>query len=112
LIDPQNPDTSLLTFQVTAGTTYYISVDSWDDGSFTDQGNYGPYALNWNITSTGGSPTFPTGNFQFSSGNYLVSETDSIGPNAADGGSVNPSVHGARLTVTRPAPGYGRVLVD
>ena len=112
LTDPNNPDTSLLAFQATAGTTYYISVDSWDDGSFTDQGNYGPYALNWNITSTGGSPTFPTGNFQFSSGNYLVSETDSSGPNVADGGSVNPSVRGARLTVTRPAPGYGRVLVD
>jgi len=98
---------SQVDFPVAAGKTYYISVNSWDDGSAPFD-NAGAYVLNWNATI----PTIPTGQLKFTSKLYLVSENDSSGPNVLDGTTVNPSVIGARVTVTRPAPAYGRVLVD
>ena len=98
---------SQVSFSVVAGTTYYISVASYDDGTPGD--NVGPYELNWN----GNFPTLPSGPFSFTSTQYVVSESDSSSPNnPADQNTVNPSVLGARITVTRPEPAYGRVLVD
>src|ERR1035437_2001641 len=38
-LDPNGINTSLLQFEVTAGTTYYLSVNSYDDGSFVGIGD-------------------------------------------------------------------------
>jgi uncharacterized delta-60 repeat protein len=92
---------------VVAGTTYYLAVESWDDGSAPND-NAGPYVLNWDAKIA----TIPTGGFQFSTANYVYSERESSSPVAQDGATVNKSVLGARITVTRPSPGYGRALVD
>jgi hypothetical protein len=97
-------DTSYVTFDATAGTTYYIAVYSWD-GAGPNSGNY---VLNW-TAGTVAVPTLPTGVFKFTQPLYTVSETDSVGPNST---TVNPSVLGARVTVTRPVQAYGRVTVD
>lgn len=94
-------------FPVTAGVTYYVSVASWNDFT-TPFDNAGQYELNWNASY----PTVPTGSFGFTLSQYIVSQTDSASPVSDDKNTVNPSVLGARLTVTRPAPAYGSVLVD
>lgn len=108
LADDGNGGISQLDFSVVAGKTYYISLSSYDDGTSPND-NVGPYVLNWNQSIS----QFSSGSFQLSSGNYLVSERDSQSPNVAyDGNTVDPSLLGARITITRPAPGYGRVLVD
>ena len=108
-------DTSYALFQVTAGQKYYISVDSWDDGNYTGSGGYGPYLLNWSYTNTPvvSVPTVPTGAFSFSSASYVVSDSDSSSPGSStvNAPAVN-GVKGARITVIRPEPAYGRVLVD
>ena len=104
-----NTTTSLLSLRVQAGTTYYIAVESYDDGNYDGFGGFGSYTLNWRYTAI---PTVPSGTFALSSSTYTVSQTDSSGPNTADGGTVDASVRGARITVTRPAPAYGRVSVD
>ena len=107
---------SQVVFPAAAGTTYYISVNGNADAGFPyDQGDY---VLNWNLT------TIPSGTFRFAfPGNYYyygydnylnnntysVSELDSSGERNP---SVGWSVDGARITVTRPAPANGRVLVD
>jgi uncharacterized delta-60 repeat protein len=103
--DPGFFDTSLVTLNVTAGQTYYLAVESYDDGTFDGSylgGNFGPYILNWNMTAI---PTINSGNFALSSTSYTYSEHET------DRG-VYPDIFGARVTVTRPSPGYGRVLVD
>jgi len=104
--DPTNAPQSSVSFSAVAGTTYYIEVSGYDSGGGGDTGNY---LLNWSFSSI---PTVTSGSFKFTSANYIVSERDSSAPNAADGNTVNQSVRGARLTVTRPSPGYGRVYVD
>ena len=74
---------------VAAGNTYYISVSSWDNPLGPGVGGY---QLNWNATI----PTVPSGQFKFTATNYNVSELEGF----------------ARITVTRPQPAYGRVLID
>ena len=98
---------SELDFPVVAGATYYLEVASYADGSVPFD-NAGPYQLNWKETI----PSLPSGVFKLTQTLYTVSDTDSESPNPADGGTVSPSVLGARITVTRPAPAYGRVTVD
>ena len=105
-------------FQAVGGTTYYISVSgNADVGPPYDSGSY---VFSWNLT------TIPSGTLGFAfPGNYgnygyygfggllgntyAVSELDSSGVTSP---SVSWSVNGARITVTRPAPANGRVLVD
>jgi uncharacterized delta-60 repeat protein len=97
---------SEVNFSVTAGTTYYISVASWFDGTPGD--NVGAYVLNW----TSDFPTLPAGGFSFTASTYTVSDSDSDGLDSADNNTLIPTLMGARITVTRPAPAYGAVLVD
>ena len=80
---------SLLSFPVTNGVTYYICVESYDDGIPGD--NQGSLALNWNTHL----PTVQSGNFQFTSAAYVVSVDDGT----------------ARITVTRTGNANGRVMV-
>src|ERR1035441_889221 len=105
--------TAQVNFHVVVGKTYYISVNSFDDGTPGD--NVGAYVLNWNASF----PSLSSGSFKFTQGTYTVSQSDSTAPLNPDGGTVGPSVPafhpelvGARLTVTRPPPAYGRVSVD
>jgi len=93
---------SQLNVSVTAGITYYISVNGNADNVGDDVGNF---TLNWSSVLA----TVPSGDFQFSSSRYSVSQRDSSG--VLDS-SVNPSVEGARITVTRTGAAHGRVLVD
>ena len=108
--------TARLFFQAVAGTTYYISVNgNADVGSPYDRASY---VLNWNLT------TIPSGTFRFAFpgnyyyygyGNYLNNNTyygERTGLIGGERPSVGWSVDGARITVTRPAPANGRVLVD
>ena len=95
--------TAQVNFPVLAGTTYYISVNS--SVGLNPVNGEGNYVLNWNANI----PGLPSGTFKFTKATYVVSETDSTGPNSP---TVSPSVSGARVTVTRPVPAYGRVLVD
>ncbi len=81
---------SLLNFHVTKGVTYYVCVDSYDDGTPGD--GQGSLVLNWSVQV----PTVQSGNFQLTTNLYTVSERD---------GS-------ARITVTRTGAAKGRVLVD
>ena len=98
---------SQVSLPVVAGTTYYISLASYDDTNLTSFVNAGAYVLNWNENA----PTVPTGTFSFTSSGYVVSQSDSTPPINADGTTVGGYL-GARITVTRPAPAYGRVMVD
>ena len=102
--NPTNAPQSSVGFAAVAGKKYYIQVSGYS-------GAVGNYVLDWNIVPAI-APTVPTGAFRLSSTGYTVSETDSSAPINADGGTVNPSVRGARITVTRPLPAYGRVTVD
>ena len=105
--DDGYPLFSTMNFAVVAGTTYYIQLSSYDDGS-SPADNAGAYVLNWTETV----PVVPTGAFQFTTPTYVVSQSDSTPPILPDGTTVDSSILGARITVTRPAPAYGRVLVD
>ncbi len=106
--------TSQLSFTAVAGTTYYFSVNASVFG-FYDTGNI---VLNWNLPLPGPAPTIESGTFQFTAGEYLVSDTDSAGlNNPYDGYTVTPwsdpqGTLGARLTVTRMGGSTGRVMVD
>ncbi len=96
-----------------AGTTYYVSVASYsgnpNSGLLAGPNPYlGTYVLDW----AAAVPTQPSGVFRFTSTSYVVSGTDSTRPINLDGGTVDPSILGARVTVTRPGPAHGRVLVD
>ena len=102
-------DTSYLQLQVVSNTTYYVEVASWDDGTFTGAGGYGPCVLNWNYTSI---PSVITGPLTFTKAVYNVSQWDSQSPVVYDNSTENSSLLGGRVTVTRPAPGYGRIMVD
>ena len=107
--NPTNAPQSSLSFSAVAGTKYYIQVSGY-------AGATGNYILDWNLT-VAHVPTVPTGMFKLTSTGYTVSETDSQAPSAADGGTVfgwsdSSGRLGARITVTRPLPAYGRVLVD
>ena len=54
--------------------------------------------------------TIPSGVFQFTTATYSVSGTETSSTEDS-GGSVNPSLLGARLTVTRSGGANGRVLM-
>ncbi len=99
---------SQVNFTVIGGNTYYISLASFWDTNAPPGGNVGPYVLNWNSDF----PVLPSGGFKFTQGTYVVSQADSDAPNTEDANTVSSSLLGARVTVTRPAPAYGRVLVD
>jgi len=109
--------TSALTFPAVAGTTYYVSVA----GNFnSDPNDSGGIVLNWSEVPSL-VPNISSGTFQFATsqtdpstgeGLYVVSESDSTSPSGLDVGTVNPSVLGARVTVTRSGGSSGRVLVD
>src|ERR1035441_461621 len=104
--------TAQVNFHVAAGKTYYIWVNSFAEGTPGD--NVGAYVLNWSASF----PSLSSGSFKFTQGTYTVSQSDSTPPINPDGGTVGPAtgIHpellGARLTVTRPEPAYGRVSVD
>ena len=96
---------SQVSFAVAAGKTYYISVSGNAGAAPFDAGRF---VLNWNLG------TIPSGTFSFTLPIYVVSDSDSTGPNnPPDGNTVDPSLLGARITVVRP-PGAasGRVFVD
>ncbi len=108
--------TSALTFSAVAGTTYYISVAGYDNGTPNNPDPAtGSLVLNWNETVPA-APTITAGNFQFTLSQYVVSDTDSSYPNSVDGGTVSPwtvnGLAGARLTVTRTGGSSGRAFVD
>lgn len=94
---------SRVVFTVTAGKQYYVSVNGNPGAAPNDAGSF---VLNWYLT------TVPSGNFVFTSGFYPVSESDSTGPNTTyDGATVNNSLLGARITVTRTNGFRGRLTV-
>jgi uncharacterized delta-60 repeat protein len=106
--------TSYLTFAAKAGTTYYIEVSGNADDYPPD--DVGSIVLNWSLT---GIPDISSGTFRFAASQsynggpeYVVSASDSTSPISADGNTVNPSVRGARVTVTRTGGSSGRVSVD
>ncbi len=99
--------TSALTFDAVVGTTYHFCVEGYDN-SPPESGNI---VLNWAMPSSV-IPTIDSGTFQLTKNLYVVSELDSRSPNGVDGGTVNPSLLGARVTVTRVGGSSGRVLVD
>jgi len=104
--DTLGNNTSQVSFPVVAGQTYYLSVNSYDDPVLG--AGVGPYVLNWNAHI----PTLSSGTFKLSSTAYSVAETDSSAPLSQDGGTVNPSIRGARITITRPPPAYGRTTLN
>ena len=112
--------TAQLTYPVVAGTTYYISLESYDGiddpSALASFDVAGAYVLNWSFstnTVVGSPPSLVSGPFSFTAATYTVDQDDSTQPNnILDGTTVNPSLLGARVTVTRPAPAYGKVLVD
>jgi uncharacterized delta-60 repeat protein len=112
--DPTNAPQSSVGFPVVAGRTYYIQVSGYDNGGGAASG---AYILNWNFTAAP-VPTLVSGPFRFTQSTYYVSQDDSTPPINADGGTVGPSavnhpeLLGARVTVTRPEPAYGRVSVN
>jgi len=62
--------TSIVTFNATAGTTYYISVDGYSAAT-------GSIALTWNQLGSGGS--------------LVISETDGLSTLGSQGGPFNPN---------------------
>lgn len=114
-----NPATAEVTFSVVSNTTYYVSLDSFYTGAAIN--GEGDYVLNWNVTSapvtnTPPPPTLVSGPLSFTASTYVGSQSDSTPPIADDGNTVSAyslnGTLGIRVTVTRPAPAYGRVLVD
>ena len=100
-----NSTSSRVSFPVTLATTYFISVNGNAGAPPLDEGNFN---LDWSFSTTA---TNSPGTLGFTLGSYAVSETDSTGPNAGDGGTVSAFL-GARLTVTRTGNASGRVKVD
>ena len=70
----------------------------------------GVMALVVMTASVSRAQTIPSGYFQFTTANYTVSTTENNSP-MDPGGSMNPSLLGARVTVTRLGGSSGRVLV-
>jgi len=103
-----NAYVSQVTFNAIAGTTYYLSVNG---NAFPSTTNVGNFTLNWNLANSGVTQVaaLPSGTFQLTAGQYAVSERESQNPDPNDGGTVNQSVPGARLTVTRSSGYFGRV---
>ena len=96
---------SYVSFAVTAGTQYFISVN----GSAAPLPGYastGNFTLEWNETV----PAIPSGTFQFTSAHYTVSDLDGNGAYDTAMDAVTPW-YGARVTVTRSAGSSGRVIV-
>lgn len=104
-----NQTASQVYFPVTAGTTYYISVD----GNGTTTTNSGNYVLNWTSTNSGVTSisTLASGTFSWSTGTYYVADTDGNAPLPQDGATVNPSIEGAVVTISRTGGDNGRVTV-
>jgi uncharacterized delta-60 repeat protein len=109
--------TSALTFPVVAGTTYYVAVEGNVNSAPDDSGGI---VLNWSEVPSL-VPTISSGTFRFATsqtdpstgeGLYVVSESDSTAPSGLDGGTVNPTILGARVTVTRTGGSSGRAMVD
>ena len=99
--------TSYLKLQAVAGTKYYLSVS----GNATSLGNdSGAVVLNWSPVQL---EVTPAGSFQFTASSYPVSELEStiIKGNSLLDSSVDPSLPGARITVTRTGGSVGRVFV-
>jgi uncharacterized delta-60 repeat protein len=95
---------SQVSFSVAAGGTYYVSVNG--NAAADPTNDAGTYVLNWSLA------TIASGTFQFTTSVYPVSESDSTAPNTAyDGTTVNASVLGGRVTVTRTGGASGRVAV-
>jgi hypothetical protein len=83
-------------FRASAGTTYYIAVD-------TRAGTAGPFVLNWAYHSSG--------LFRFSSAAYTCAETE----NQINGNSGDVAAHsvlGVVITITRIFGSDGRVAVN
>ena len=99
LVVPQ----SWVTFNVVAGTNYFISVNG---NSLPAPGydNSGGLVLNWLETV----PNIESGTFKFTAANYVVSDNESFPPSDA---SLYSSIIGARVTVTRMNGFSGRVHV-
>ncbi len=90
---------SSITFTATAGTTYYLAVDSF--GGF-DQGD---------ITLTWLSGNFSAGEFQFTSPFYLYSDEEWHYPVVSPYRNGMSGTSGGRVTVTRFLGSAGRVQV-
>ena len=88
---------SLITFPVTAGTKYMVSVDGFG-------GLKGNISLAWNF----GGPALFAGDFGFTRGVYFFSENEGSPP--VNGFMLATS--GARVTVNRASGSAGRVLVN
>lgn len=86
---------STVTFTVVAGTVYRIAVDG-------ASGAEGTYQLLWSVAGSAGVIGF-TANI------YEANENESAGPVSV---TVNKSLPGARVTVTRAGDAFGRVLVN
>ncbi len=95
-VAPPGDVNSSVTFNSTAGTVYYISVD----GAGSSQGDV---VLNW---STAGASSLTAGSFRFTSGRYIYSESES----APVRNGFMRFIPG-RLTVTRTGGTVGRVQV-
>ena len=96
----------------------YAAVQSVTILTTTDFVNFSVISSNVTINSSGVISFAPqlainqSGTFVFTSASYPVSESDSTGPKTAyDGTTVNPSVLGARITVTRTNGNRGRLTV-
>ena len=100
---------SQVSFTAVMGATYYVSVNG-NAGATNSLGatnDAGHFVLHW------GLGTIPSGALGFTLTSYTVSERDSTSPYSKDGATVEYSVLGARITVTRPATNAsGRVFVD
>src|SRR6267142_3649074 len=83
---------SALTFVATAGTTYYIAVDSYDPVNCTTPPCTGPITLNW------GPQELFAGDFSFTSPLYLFSENESFLP--IDGRMADASAPEFRTKIT------------
>ena len=107
-----DPGTSYLTFQAVAGTTYYVSVDSFDDGVFTNAGSFGPYLLNWDETPAPPNDDFTnawvlTGLTGITNGDNAAATLEPCeagGVNTDDNGFVNVS-NSVWFAWTAPASG-------
>lgn len=85
-------------FRASAGTTYYIAVD-------TRAGTAGPFVLNWAYHSSG--------LFRFSSTAYTCAETEGqIYPDGSDLWSHTHLIGGVVITITRIFGSDGRVVVN
>ena len=95
---PVNGNLGGVRFSASAGTTYYIAVD-------TERGTAGPFVLNWTYHSSG--------LFRFTSAAYICAETESRIDGQHGGDDVQQhTVLGMVVTITRLFGSDGRVAVN